>query len=199
MQTKYNRARAKSRFNKFYSFIQSNDICIYCGFIADTWDHFVPLYVIHIIAANIENIRGKILVPACRECNSTAGAKLFNSLGAKRRYINSRYQIKYAYLLNGPDWTEEELNDLGYVLQTKIRGQMALKSVIKERLKWQNKQNRKAVKIVETALSFGAFGSGSVQRNAEKLGTQKSQQKEKSFLKRPTAATKLPSFEELGL
>lgn len=199
MHTRYNRQRAEVRFNKFYSFVKNNDICIYCGLVADTGDHFVPLFIIHIIAANIEKIKGRILIPACRECNSTAGAKAFSSIGAKRRYISERYKKKYLKLLNSPDWNEQELNELGYVLQTKIRGQMALKTVMKERLRWQNKQNRRAVKLVEIALLSGAFGNGSALRNAEKHGTLRSMQKEELYMKRQTEKNNLPSFEELGL
>src|SRR5215469_6393639 len=48
--------------------------CYYCGEIADTKDHFIPRAFKKRIEDLGRAVDENILVPACKECNSTAGA-----------------------------------------------------------------------------------------------------------------------------
>jgi hypothetical protein len=76
-------------------------------------------------------------VPACLECNSTAGARVFSTPIKKQEYIRQRYRRRYKKLLESPDWTEIELADLGYSLQSYIKGSQEAKKILKKRLKWK--------------------------------------------------------------
>jgi len=78
----------------------------------------------------------QIIVPACKECNSTAGAKPFRSITEKRKYIQSRYRVKYKRILEAPNWDIGDLNDLGYALRSDVASMQNAKLRIKARLRW---------------------------------------------------------------
>ena len=107
------------------------DPCYYCGVPATSIDHVIP-----------QTLRGRIpdwediTVPACHECNSRLGDRVFNTLPARKRYIKERLGTKHAKLLRMPDWTEEELAEIGPTLQRHIRAGIAAKFLILARLAW---------------------------------------------------------------
>lgn len=139
-------------------------ICIYCGVPAATIDHVMP---VSIVSANLGLIRYRklIKVPACPECNSIAGDRLFRSVGAKGRYVRGRLKIKYKRLLKCKDWTREELEEIGYTLRTTFERDLRNRAIVKERVKWQN-QN--------TSITVNANGVGRISRrtgNGESFAT----------------------------
>lgn len=70
-----------------YTQVKHQNACYYCDGPAETQDHFVPVS----IAAFIKfDDKQKILIPACRRCNSTAGNKVFPTVSHKRSWIRSR-------------------------------------------------------------------------------------------------------------
>lgn len=75
-------------------------------------------------------------VAACTECNSLAGAKLFITVGAKRRWLKKRLRVRYAKLLASPTWTEEEIEALGYELRTHVQRAQEARRLTMQRLRW---------------------------------------------------------------
>lgn len=59
--------------------------CFYCGGIADTRDHVIPVAFTSLTRKNV-GYRGKC-VPCCRRCNSILGDKVFDSLEERRNYV----------------------------------------------------------------------------------------------------------------
>ncbi len=59
-------------------------------------------------------------MPCCGECNSIASDHVFKTLRAKRSYIQDRLRKKYAKLINGPRWSDEEIAELGSTLRSHI-------------------------------------------------------------------------------
>lgn len=111
--------------------------CIYCGLPAEGRDHFIPTsFVTTMLSAGIVPKRTKVIVPACRECNSTAGSKVFGTIREKRAYIHDRYRQKYAKLLEAPAWSEEELEELGTFLRGYVRGSGEGRRLLLARLRW---------------------------------------------------------------
>lgn len=108
-------------------------VCYYCGAIADTKDHFVPTSFVTMIE-DFATVK-QIIVDCCRECNSTAGDRIFYSLSEKRLYIRDAYLKKYKHLLETPKWKQSELDELGYALRCKIENLEEEKRYIKLRLK----------------------------------------------------------------
>lgn len=108
--------------------------CIYCGAPATSRDHFIP----QAFARRVEDFahvkKRKLIVPACGECNSTAGDKVFFTLKEKRQYIAGQYKKKYKKFLDAPGWTEDEISEMGYSLQSHVRRDQELKRFIKKRI-----------------------------------------------------------------
>lgn len=107
--------------------------CIYCGVQSDSRDHFIP-------RAFADRIRDfgvvrNIILPACMECNSTAGDHVFLTLKEKRAFIKECYLKKYRKLLESPDWSKNEIEELGPLLQPTIRSMQANKELLRKRLK----------------------------------------------------------------
>jgi HNH endonuclease len=79
------RRKGIDSFTKFYG-----QTCRYClQRPADSADHFVPWSI-------TRDDRPRNMVPACRRCNSIAGAKKFETYEDKRDYILSRLATKLA-------------------------------------------------------------------------------------------------------
>ena len=107
--------------------------CFYCGAVADTRDHFIPT-TFYLRIQDFGHTKNSLIVPACRECNSTAGNEVFYTPREKRQYIKERYLKRYKKILNAPDWTETELKGLGPLLQPHVRRLQAEKYFLKRRL-----------------------------------------------------------------
>lgn len=112
------------------------DHCVYCGDRGDTSDHFTPLSVAKQMQDVGIVVTGKVKLPSCRECNALAGAKLFDTIAGKKRWIRSELRRRHAKLLAFKDWSEDELDDLGPDLRTTIESSMAAKSRLMARLAW---------------------------------------------------------------
>ncbi len=119
--------------------------CFYCGEPGDiTRDH------IHPVAASSElkrKFNGQETVYSCRECNSGLGAKIFECVEERVKYLIKRYNSKYK-LRKNVTWSEGEIEKLGPSLRQRIKSavvkrQMAerrviyLQAVLAE-LIWQN-------------------------------------------------------------
>lgn len=122
-----------------YSKISDSRRCLYCGVSADSLDHFIPLSFAVAISEFIDIPRKmKKLIPACRECNSIAGSKIFPTVGAKRRYIQAHLKAKYGRFLVAPRWTEHELSELGYNLRTFIEKGMTIQEIMQARIHYKH-------------------------------------------------------------
>lgn len=108
--------------------------CIYCGEAANSRDHFIPTSFVK----TMEDIgfTRTVIVPACVECNSTAGSQVFRTMREKRQYVHECYRAKYAKLLEAPDWSDDELNELGDTLRGHVLSGLYGKWKLKRRLRW---------------------------------------------------------------
>lgn len=117
-----------------------SEACVYCGFPADTLDHVIPrsLRSMLLDVGGWKDRWGRVrnTVPACRECNTIAGNKVFNTLCEKRDYIQGKLRQRYRSVPQTAKWTDEELQGLGPVLQQYVRNSMEVAAVIRSRLRW---------------------------------------------------------------
>jgi len=116
--------------------------CIYCGQRANSRDHVIPKRMREVLELRYGPNWGRFFdvpntVPACLECNQIAGAKLFPTISAKRRYIQKRLEVKYKKLLEAPDWEDDEISELGYSLKIYIQNIQIAKDIMRERLLWK--------------------------------------------------------------
>jgi hypothetical protein len=150
-----------NRADKLYEHLRG-DYCIYCGEHADTEDHVIPRSHIAKLLGLIALPKQLITVPACSNCNTIAGAKIFKSIGAKRRYILNRLRTKYRKVLEIPNWSEAELESIECRnLKTAILTGLALRDQLRRRLSWRN------VKSATAALSLKGSGRNFADRNAK--------------------------------
>jgi hypothetical protein len=121
-------------------------VCAYCGDVAATVDHVFPISQAAALSSVLTptELRAKLrgglsLVPACFDCNNRAGAKPFYTMASKRAYIQSKLRIKYRKLLDSPEWSEAELNELGFALRQSVRNDLLFKKRIRARIAWPSR------------------------------------------------------------
>lgn len=113
--------------------------CVYCGDAATELDHVVP----RVFRRMMEAIDAKYVrtvpdtVPACGECNSIGGGRVFPTFTAKREFIRGRLRAKYAHDLAAPSWADHELERLGSTMRMYVDGGIARQDHIRRRLSWR--------------------------------------------------------------
>ena len=146
----------------------SGEQCVYCGQRASAEDHVIPRSHIAKLLG-ILTLPKLVTVPACSECNSLVGAKLFKTLGAKRRYIQARLRKKYHRVLKMPNWSFREMEQITCPnLLAQIQNGLRQREVLRSRVRWRNvgnvvKTSRK--KILATLLLLAVQSNFSRQRN----------------------------------
>lgn len=103
--------------------------CVYCGERATQLDHVFPLSLtVHLDMTHpitLKELAGALyLVPACGECNRIAGSEPFYAILDKRRFIQKKLKEKYSRRIKRVLWDEDELEELGPGLRSKIISDM---------------------------------------------------------------------------
>jgi len=95
--------------------------CVYCGSSKNIEnDHLIPYSFTHIKTRKRLNNSKKGTVPACRNCNRMLHNKFFITVSDRAAYLLPKYNKKYNKLSRLPEWTEEELSELGRTLRSAI-------------------------------------------------------------------------------
>lgn len=110
--------------------------CFYCGVPANSIDHVPPRAMRKRMADLGEYFGVWVEVPACMWCNSTLGNLALLTLTDRKLYIKQRLRVKFKKLLASHDWTDEQLDELGYTLKTKILASMAKRRLVRQRIAW---------------------------------------------------------------
>ena len=116
------------------------NVCVYCGMLADSTDHVIPRKMRQMLS-DVGGWRKRYpritnTVWACRQCNSTAGDRVFDTIAQKRRYIHARYKEKHRKLINMPDWTDSELAQLGPEMRQYVITSLAQAELWRRRIAW---------------------------------------------------------------
>lgn len=117
--------------------------CTYCGCLADTQDHVIPLSFQRFgdnKSRRKKQFRGQVknLVPACRECNSIANDKIFTDVDEKREYIQQRLEYRYRRILDMPAWSDKEINEMGYNFRRELKLKTLARKWIENRIHHPN-------------------------------------------------------------
>jgi len=112
--------------------------CFYCGDMANTEDHTLPLIALQsLLSTNAQPSKDKfIVVPACWQCNSILGDRVFPTLGMRKTFVKHALRKRFKKILRLPIWHEDELRELGPTLRSAVVQGIALQRKIKERLAW---------------------------------------------------------------
>lgn len=102
-------------------------ICMYCGDPATDREHVVPK---SIVGENTDKVW------SCSECNSIASDSLFETIEEKGEYIRAKLKHKYKKILEAAEWSDDEIEEMGYGMQKRIRSARTAKQWVKKRLQW---------------------------------------------------------------
>jgi hypothetical protein len=114
--------------------------CFYCGELADGLDHTVPIAYTSRNGTRTRTRKpgeidnGHSRVPSCQECNSLLGSQLFPTLQERAAYLARKLRARYRSDLFGPEWTAEELTEIGPSLRAQIERKIAESARIKRRV-----------------------------------------------------------------
>lgn len=113
--------------------------CYYCGEPAGTIDHVVPKSMIKTLNIledksvydKLINPNRTLTVPSCLECNVLLSNSYQDTLADRKAELKRRLIKRYKKLLNKPEWTRTELNQLNGRLKEAVI--IAIKSTAKLR------------------------------------------------------------------
>lgn len=115
--------------------------CTYCGLAAETIDHTIPQCIVKaagdagVDLSSLSRVR-YLVVPACRECNSLLGSRVFPTLAARRAWVKGELKRRHRADLKMPSWSDAEIADMGPVAQIDIRAGLRRRDLIRARLAW---------------------------------------------------------------
>jgi len=118
------------------------DPCYYCGKQATQIDHVIPQAMLRTLALStepitLENIARRVLtVFSCRECNVLLSDTFTETLIEKKKILKARLKRRHKKLLEMPDWTSYEIEELGYNLKSYVQDSLDRLFLLKERLRW---------------------------------------------------------------
>jgi hypothetical protein len=114
--------------------------CYYCGDDAETKDHIVPVSYYHNGKRSGRHLTAEYgkenLIDCCKHCNSIAGNKVFDNIDIKKEFIQNRLWEKYKKLINMPNWTDEELNEIDMPLRKEIKIKVMARKWILNRINY---------------------------------------------------------------
>ena len=129
------------------------NVCTYCGVVCDSVDHVVPRHLLQragelgLDLSKVVRIR-EWEVPACHECNSSIGGKIFATLAERRACAHDHIRRKYASYLCTPNWSESELREMGTVLRRDVEAGIRLRDWARKRLAWAGAQQVEDISAV---------------------------------------------------
>ena len=116
---------------------------LYCGAPADSIDHIPPKVArAKLLALNLALAYPFATVDACRECNSTLGAKALWTVAERKAEIAACLRHKHRALLASPDWTQADLGTLGDTFKAHVAFQQAHKAIVRARIDWAETENK---------------------------------------------------------
>lgn len=90
--------------------------CHYCGFVDDK--------------------RDVLRLPICEECRGLLRDSGLEKEKERGKYVKYALAEKYAHVLELPNWSKGELDELGDNLRLTVEASLILKREIQARLKW---------------------------------------------------------------
>ena len=108
---------------------KSESTCNYCDDISVARDHVIPR-----VYSGVTSFAKKHVVPVCVECNSLLSSRVFDSMEERCAYLYKKVSHRHKKLLASPDWTKEELEDIGESLIPHIKAIQHRKQETRARL-----------------------------------------------------------------
>ncbi len=116
----------KEEFLAVVGWMFDNQVCFYCGEHAVQKEHVVPQVTLYPSG----------IVPSCQECNLLAGAALHTNVLDKLMFIKDLRLKRYRKLLEMPEWSWDEIQDLGKNLRSLVVAAQKARDIIVSQVKW---------------------------------------------------------------
>jgi hypothetical protein len=116
--------------------MEEDDVCFYCGLPANSIDHVVPQSVLYMLEDTGHSTHGNrvMKVPCCHECNCLLGASCQSTLTERKKSLKDKLRHRYRKYLDLPDWTDQELSELGDHLRKEIFASLAIRDLTRLRI-----------------------------------------------------------------
>jgi hypothetical protein len=107
--------------------------CTYCGLVASGKDHVIPVSY-ECVSRRMASFDRSETCPACTECNCLLGSRWVPSIAERAQFIARILAIRYRELLKTPDWSEDELEEMGTKLRKGIISRIKRRDLTKARI-----------------------------------------------------------------
>ncbi len=115
----------------FLAKMPNQGVCAYCGDMAQAWDHVFP----HCAdAAGYKRQWNRGVLPCCHDCNSRLSSSIFETLTDRLAHLAGLVRRKYKKLLSGPEWTDEDIEEMGPGLRSAMRTARLQRKLVEARL-----------------------------------------------------------------
>lgn len=91
-------------------------------------------------------------VPCCSECNVLLGARLYFSIPSRAAYLLGTYERRYKKLLKQPDWTPDEIEEIGPSMAASILQSMKDKKEVRRQLEHLQLVAEERIEVEPTEL-----------------------------------------------
>lgn len=108
--------------------------CVYCGDIATTRDHVIPVSFYPYRKRSSRYHRNDWTVPACHECNISLGDKLLITVPGRAVWLLVRYQTKWRKILSTPFWSTDDVATLSGRFHDRMAAYSSLQRFAYQRL-----------------------------------------------------------------
>lgn len=119
--------------------------CVYCGDWYQCRDHVTPLSWLRVY----RDYRLSETVHCCEQCNRLAGNFIAFSICEKADYLIGRYETKFARALALPEWSRDDIAELGGMLKRRVESNEKLRQIVLLKL-----ENLKLVSVGFKSLAF---------------------------------------------
>ena len=136
MMSKRHRKILLRRFHHLYRPypLYTTSVCVYCCGPANTLDHVPPLSVTAMRAESGARLGDCWLYPSCADCNKRLNSFQSTNIAVRRGYVAAKLLSKHSRTLNMPEWSDEELAELGCSLKSYIQNESVRKRAIEDRI-----------------------------------------------------------------
>lgn len=99
---------------------RENTNCFYCGDMADTLDHILPVST----RRSRKRKFGEEVVYCCKDCNSRLGASFPYDLEERVNFLAEKLFKDFDLGKPIPEWTDEEFEEMGHALRSAVEGKI---------------------------------------------------------------------------
>lgn len=122
-------------------YCKEHQVCAYCGEYGSEAEHVVPKH--------LELDTWTIL--ACSDCNNIAGGAPLFTFRDKRDHIRAGIRKRHGKLLRMPDWTDDEIDDLGPAMRRSVLAHARAREIVLQRLSFDIETVAKLGDLLSTA------------------------------------------------